>query len=278
MPFAEAQISQPAASEAMEITPDSIPYLRGFVWDLSRDARGCRQVQDAFEVAVSDDQRIDLASELHSHVWEAMKCQNANHVLQKCISTMRPSASQFIIDEIMHGGANAVGRVARHRYSCRILQRLLEHCSSEQMSGLVENLLDDAVPLATHIYANYVMQHLLEYGTEKQVHRLTQLLADHASMVGENMFGCGVLHKAFEHADQEAQVVLADAILGQAHLVMAMACSRHGNAAVKLALQVASIPQRQAALQELMAHEEVLKASRYGRALYKGLDLPNSFL
>jgi len=111
------------------------------VWRLSQDQKGCLKVQEALQGAGSDDARRAIAAELEGHVWEAMRCPHANHVVQKCIMTMRPHALQFIIDEIESRGAAGVRKIAKHQYGCRILQRLLEHCRPDQVQGLVEDLL-----------------------------------------------------------------------------------------------------------------------------------------
>merc|ERR1719162_532193 len=141
--------------------------IAGNVWALSRDPQGCRRVQRELEDAKTDHGRAVLAKELHGHVWEAIKCPNANHVLQKCIVNMRPQTSQFIIDEIMEMPGGVV-KVARHTYGCRIAQRLLEHSPSTQVKELVENLLEHTVELSMHSFGNFVMQHLLEHGTGAQ--------------------------------------------------------------------------------------------------------------
>lgn len=47
-------------------------YLRGQVWRLSRDAVGCRVVQDALELGSRE--ASDVANELQGHVLEAVMC------------------------------------------------------------------------------------------------------------------------------------------------------------------------------------------------------------
>lgn len=167
-----------------------------------------RALQQAFDEAGCDDVRVLLASELRTHAWDAMKCANANHVLQKCIGTMRPMDSQFIIDELVHAGPGAVAKAARHRYGCRVLQRLYEHCAPDQMRPISEDLVKDALPLCRHIFAKYVMQHLIEHGSDEHVAALTQMLALHAPALGADGSACAVIGKALEHSGSMAQVNL----------------------------------------------------------------------
>lgn len=243
--------------------------LLGQVWNLSRDPAGCRMVQSALENATCDDDRIAIASELQFHVWEAIKCHCANYVLQKIIHILPAKHSQFIIDEIVSGGPKAVATVARHRFGCRILQRLLEVCTASQLYGIIEALLLEAEILASHIYGNYVISHLFEHGCSlDQLSRLTLLLAEHATAVGTRGYGCAVLKKAFESPSSEDLKLLAAAILTDHALCMSIACSRNGQDAVKKALMLVEPSLRDMAVQSLLDQKTTLKASRYGRTLY----------
>jgi len=225
-------------------------------------------VQQAFDDATCDDHRVLLASELHTHVWESLKCSYANHVIQKCISTLRPIDSQFIIDELLQAGPGSVAKAAKNRYGCRILQRLFEHCSPGQLNQIADHLLIDAVSLCGHTFAKYVMQHLLEFGTSNDISRLTDILAMHAGALAADGSGCAVIGKALEQASGPSQACLVQKLLLDPGLLADMACSRHGHLAAKLALQLADPPHKWVAVNRLSDQQEKLKASRYGRVLF----------
>jgi len=261
------KVAEKRTEEDCSLEHESPTAMLGRVWKLAKDPKGCRSVQQAFEDADCDDTRAALASEFRTHVWEALKSPNANHVLQKCISTIRPLDLQFIVDELMQAGAGAVCKAARHRYGCRVLQRLLEHCPPEQKNRLVEELLTEAVTLCTHIFGNYVMQHLLEHGTEAHILGLTQILTEHGSVVCRDPHGSAVLEKCFGHASPAAQVALANSLVMEPDKLAMMGCTRHGNRAAKQALAVADLPYRNNALMALIEQKEKLRVSRYGRAL-----------
>lgn len=245
----------------------------GQVWALASDPQGTWAVQQALEEADCDDTRVALALELRSHVWDALKCPNANHVLQKCIETMN---LQFIIDELLESGPKAVVTAARDRYGCRVLQRLIEHCSPDQVERIARDLLADPVPLCKHEFGNFVLKHLLEHGTKSHISNLMKALSGHSSTVGRNLHGPGVLSKAFDYASREDQMTLASAILADLDLLASMGCSRHGHLAVMQALECAeryNMPQSSIALAALMGVGvmEKLKAKgeRYGKVLAK---------
>merc|ERR1711933_9556 len=122
-------------------------------------------VQRAFDEAATDAQREVLTSELHGHVWEAIASPFANYVLQKSISMVGPSASQYVIDEIMSTRNGSI-RASHHKYGCRVVQRLFEHCRRDQTDPLVDEILASAVEVSKSQYGMYVIWHILEEGNE----------------------------------------------------------------------------------------------------------------
>jgi len=248
--------------DAQENTAFTAAELFGNLWRISRDKDGCRFVQDYLEAA-SDADRVTLASEMHSHVWEALRCPNANFVLQKFISVLRPGqASQFILDELRKAGFS---KAARHRYGCRVLQRLLEHSGAEQKELFVEDLLADASTLCRHVYGHYVMQHLLEHGSESQVQRLCITLINDLPDVAKDAYGVAVIGSALNYAAGEEQAQLVRILLSTQGLIASIASSRHGHLAAKQALVLASNADRQAALLDLTVQQAHLKSSRLPR-------------
>merc|ERR1711920_1153398 len=97
--------------------------------------QGSRRVQEALKEAANEAVREELVSKLKGHVLEAMVCPHANFVLQKSIELSPAHSLQFVVDELK--ASNSVTRAARHKYACRILQRLFEHCCLDQIRDLV---------------------------------------------------------------------------------------------------------------------------------------------
>ena len=146
------------------------------VWDMARDRSACRDLQQALDDR-SDSGRLAIAEALKSHVWDCIGCRNANHVLQKTIIVLRSNHVQFIIDEIMQH-SNGPLIAAKHQYGCRIMERLIEHCRSDQLRPLVEALLKDVLRLSNHKFGNFVVQHIMEHGTSEQKHFIATKIMD----------------------------------------------------------------------------------------------------
>jgi pumilio RNA-binding family len=263
--YSGAQMEQDYTQWLEPVQQGHLVLEPGNVWKMAKDSQGCRFVQEAFDNASNDEERMALTAELKGHVWEALKCQNANHVMQKCISVIRPLSAQFVIDELMARGPGGAAQAARHRFGCRIIERLLEHCSLEQVSPLVQDLLTDAVAMSTHIYGNYVVSHLLEHCGPEVVLQITASLQKHVSTMPADGYAGTVIGKALSHASKESARSLALSVLQDPERLTVMACSRWGHQAVKQALQLADAPERQKACAELSWRSNRLRSSRYGR-------------
>lgn len=56
--------------------------------------------------------------------------------VQKCIECVEPSSLQFIINAF----AGQVYALSTHPYGCRVIQRILEHCTQEQTAPVLSEL------------------------------------------------------------------------------------------------------------------------------------------
>jgi len=240
----------------------NVVAVLGNVWSFSGHPQRCRIVQQAFDEA-SDTVRQTLASELHGHVWEAARCPNANHVLQRCVATVEPESLQFIIDEFMDRPGSAVIPAAKHRFSCRVILRLLEKCSSAQVRPMVDEFQESALQLCTHRYGHYAMQHVLEFGSLAQRRRLCVFLREHVQVLAGDVHGCAVLSKAL--AGDVDYLALARAVLAQPGLLVALACTSTGSATVQKLLAILPIGDRDNAGCQLCTKEDTLRSSRHGR-------------
>ena len=54
--------------------------------------------------------------------------------------------------------------LSTHPYGCRVIQRILEFCLSEQSAAILEELHSNTEALLQDQYGNYVIQHVLERG------------------------------------------------------------------------------------------------------------------
>lgn len=257
---------------------DPIGPLIGSIWQFSKDPMKCRLVQSAFDIAGCEMERAAIASELVGHVWESIDCMHANHVIQKCINTVRPEMAQFVIDELSQYGSKGVLKASRHRFGCRVMQRLFENCPEWQMAPIIEVLVDSALGLSSHTYGHYVMMHLFEYCGLNTASKLMSILRKHVSVEGWvynrtegnktnslNHRLSAVINKALTYSDEESCKPLAAMVLHELAPMLALACSRCGHSIVKKALRLVPAHERDGACIKLACCPEELRSNRYGR-------------
>lgn len=231
---------------------------------------GSRLIQRAF-VESSDEIREAMAMELRGHVWEAMGCPHANFVLQRCVVTTRCEALQFIVNELT-ATPGLTKQVACHRHGCRVLQRILEHCSPEQTARPTDDIVNSASDLSMDPYGNYVVQKVFEVGSASARRRLAQAVALRAVDLGANVYGRAVVSTALASAEEPERHSMAVALLNKPGLLPALACTWHGHFAAKWALRALRGDELEKAYQDFFVHSAQLKASKCGRNVLTVID------
>lgn len=208
--------------------------VTGRVWELSQQPQGSREVQNALVVAQDDKAVASLVGELRGHIWEASRSPHANHVLQKCIGLMRPEDLQFLVDELIPH--NLLVQASRHKYGCRIVQQLLEHCEADQIQSLAEVIIAQASHVACHPFGNYVIQHLLSHASPQRSQALREKLQKDIRVLASDPYGGAVLSKAMSVLPFDEKQALARSLIQDPSILTNLACSRHGRPAAEAAL------------------------------------------
>lgn len=273
------------AAAAAKLDDCGLQSMAGRVYELSQTAAGCRAVQQAIEEASDDGLREVLISELKGHVLELLFCPYGNYVLQKSIMTSRPAAFQFIIDEVLRQEKGSVRHVAKHKFGCRVLQRLLEYCQADQLNSIYNELAADTLLLCRHRYGTYVMKHMFEHGTASHTTMLSKSMQKSIYQVATDLNAVGVLGKALESCSEDEVALLIGGLLAEKGLLAKMARTRCGHATAKLLLEMADAPSLEEAHRQLEADVGSLRPTRYGRSvltclasLLKGAPVPSDEL
>eukprot|EP00746_Dinoflagellata_sp_MGD_P166335 gnl/MRDRNA2_/MRDRNA2_96152_c0_seq1.p1 gnl/MRDRNA2_/MRDRNA2_96152_c0~~gnl/MRDRNA2_/MRDRNA2_96152_c0_seq1.p1 ORF type:complete len:476 (+),score=71.26 gnl/MRDRNA2_/MRDRNA2_96152_c0_seq1:83-1510(+) len=212
-----------------------VAWMQPVVLDLALSANGTHVIQKALELTGGETQ-IVLSHCLHGHVRRLLDSHHGNHVLQKSIVVMPPHALQFIFHELSFFRGGWAG-VSCHRFGCRVVERLLEHCDAALTAPIVEAVVADIDSLSTHPFANYVIQHILEYvpaHRSQVVHALIQL---GVPQLAQHRVASNIIERAFDHCDIENQQAMAEAILLTPGAVVNMSFSRYGSYTVRRMLE-----------------------------------------
>jgi len=230
---------------------------------LALSANGTRVIQKALEVTGGDTQ-IKLSQCLHGRARQLLDSPHGNHVLQKSIVMMPPNAVQFIFHELSfyRGGWASV---ACHRFGCRVVERLLEHCEAGLTSSIVAAVVAEMSSLSRHPYANYVVQHILEHVPAHRSQVVNALIQVGVPMLAQHRVSSNIIERAFEHSVVENQRALAEAVLSTPYAIVEMGCSRYGSFTVRRMLEKLEGTLRYMALQQLAESIPTLRASKHGR-------------
>jgi pumilio RNA-binding family len=242
----------------------AVASMIGSVLVLSLDAIGCRIVQEALEVADHISREI-LVFEMKGHVRDAMRSPHANFVIQKIIEVMPVVTASFVSEEL----TGIAAEVARHRYGCRILCRLLEHHSGAESIAtkiLIDELLRDAAHQCHHSFARHVIDSVLEHGTPEQRHKVAVEITGDVLHNARNRNASYVVERAFGFCSTEDQRTIASKLLDSGpDRVVALAMHDCGSHVVKALLRSNCTKHAQIMRQILKAGEGRLTLSKYGK-------------
>ncbi|KAL0899574.1 hypothetical protein Bca101_083535 [Brassica carinata] len=241
-----------------------VKQLAGQMVSLSLQMYGCRVIQKALEV-IDVDQKTELTRELDGNVLKCVRDQNGNHVIQKCIESMPASRIGFIIAAFR----GQVATLSTHPYGCRVIQRILEHCSDgEETRCIIDEILESAFALAHDQYGNYVTQHVLERGKPDERRQIIEKLTGNVVQMSQHKYASNVVEKCLEHADSTERELLIEEIMGKSeednHL-LAMMKDQYANYVVQKVLEISKDEQREILVQRMKIHLESLRKYTYGK-------------
>lgn len=117
----------------------------GHVLEFSLQMYGCRVVQKAFEV-IEYPQKLVLGAELKHEVIRCVEDQNGNHVIQKVIEQLGKNDDHIAFTINAFRGRSY--DMAVHPYGCRVMQRMLEQCSQNAMTPIIEEIIPYVITLS----------------------------------------------------------------------------------------------------------------------------------
>jgi len=198
---------------------------------LALSRHGCRAVQKALEVAGGPG-RDKLVTALEPHAVELYESLHGNHVLTKIVEMMPSASLRPLIGRLVEKGPTVV---ARHRFGCRVLERLIEHCSETEIGGLVDEIIADSEAVSRHPYGNFVIQHLLEHGMPHRRAEILRKLNGFVPQLAMHRTASHVVQRALDFGSEDQQRAIVGALLkaeGTASLVE-VACTRYGSFVVE---------------------------------------------
>ncbi|XP_030740491.1 pumilio homolog 2 isoform X3 [Echinops telfairi] len=247
--------------------------IRGHVLPLALQMYGCRVIQKALESISSDQQVIsEMVKELDGHVLKCVKDQNGNHVVQKCIECVQPQSLQFIIDAFK----GQVFVLSTHPYGCRVIQRILEHCTAEQTLPVLEELHQHTEQLVQDQYGNYVIQHVLEHGRPEDKSKIVSEIRGKVLALSQHKFASNVVEKCVTHASRAERALLIDEVCcqndGPHSALYTMMKDQYANYVVQKMIDMAEPAQRKIIMHKIRPHITTLRKYTYGKHILAKLE------
>ncbi|QCE13442.1 hypothetical protein DEO72_LG11g435 [Vigna unguiculata] len=245
--------------------------LVGQILPLSLQMYGCRVIQKALEV-IELEQKAQLVHELDGNVMRCVRDQNGNHVIQKCIESIPTKKISFILSAF----CGQVAILSMHPYGCRVIQRVLEHCTDEsQCQFIVDEILESVCDLAQDQYGNYVTQHVLERGKPQERSQIISKLSGHIVELSQHKFASNVVEKCLEYGDATEREMLIAEIFGhgeQSDNLLIMMKDQFANYVVQKVIDICSEKQQAMLLSQVRIHAHALKKYTYGKHIVARLE------
>lgn len=246
----------------------AIVSLLGSVLKASFEASGCRVVQAALEFG-STWEKERIVEELRGHVWEMIESPHANFVLQKVVEVLPERAASFVGDEL----ATYAAEVARHRFGCRILCRLIEHHTmSSSTDELINELLLEIDQLIHHNFARHVVEVVLEHGGNAHRSRIAKALGMNAFENAKHRNASYVIEKALVFCSMPDACALASQILTDPDRLLMLAVHECGCHVVKAALKLQADCSGKAKA-VIRDNASMLTSTKHGQRLFDELQL-----
>uniref|UniRef100_A0A671N9A1 PUM-HD domain-containing protein n=1 Tax=Sinocyclocheilus anshuiensis TaxID=1608454 RepID=A0A671N9A1_9TELE len=214
----------------------------------------------------------DIVRELDGHVLKCVKDQNGNHVVQKCIECVQPQALQFIIDAFQ----GQVFVLSTHPYGCRVIQRILEHCTQEQTLPILEELHQHSEQLGQDQYGNYVIQHVLEHGRPEDKSKIVAEVRGKVLALSQHKFASNVVEKCVIHSSRAERALLIDEVCcqkdGPHSALYTMMKDQYANYVVQRMIDMAEPAQRKIIMHKIRPHIATLRKYTYGKHILAKLE------
>uniref|UniRef100_A0A0N5AMI7 PUM-HD domain-containing protein n=1 Tax=Syphacia muris TaxID=451379 RepID=A0A0N5AMI7_9BILA len=248
--------------------------IKGNVMTLALQMYGCRVIQKALE-SIESDQQMEILKEMEGQVLRCVKDQNGNHVVQKVIERVDPSKLQFIIDAFVQPGDNStVSSLSTHPYGCRVIQRVLEHCTEEQKRPVLDQLHLHIKDLVVDQYGNYVIQHVIEHGSMEDRDRIVQQIKGDVLRFAQHKFASNVIEKCLTCGAVNHKNALITEVCGNPNdaattPLLQMMKDQYANYVVQKMLDVADSVHRKKMMLAIKPHIPALRKYNYGKHIIK---------
>jgi len=163
--------------------------------------------------------------------------------------------------------------MVRHNFGCRIVQRILEHCSEAQKQAVLDHILRNLVSLCREQYGNYVVQHVLEHGRQEDRSKIVNLITREPLRTTCHKYGSNVVEKALLIGTLQERAAIIKAIV-QTGGIIDVLHDRFANYVLQRILDVAPPAELQMVTNILreQKHAAILGKTTFGKQILQKMD------
>jgi hypothetical protein len=250
------------------MTPEQENRLFGFflsdIQEVMDHQNACRVLQKFIEHATRDhvDQLFLAAKPEFIHLGYST---NGNHIVQRFIASL-PSRLEEIIVELKPHVVELVG----DNCGCRVVQKLFDLYTIDQLRLLVTEILGAAADLATNQYGNYVVQTILERGPDEDVVCLIRAFAGCFYRFSVHKFASNVIEKCIRRSSQSHRDAIFEEIIGkdrhwETDRILRMVGDQFGNYVIQRIIEFGTEDQQAVIYDVVYENYEELTKQQYSR-------------
>jgi len=170
-----------------------------------------------------------------------------------------------IAEEMLGAGPE----IARHRYGCRVLCRLVERHFGRAVAHvdeLIEELLAEGAELSRHTFGHYVMEIMLQHGSAHHRRQICAALSAELMRNAKNRSATYVVERALAVCDEEDSRPMVQNLFGSSESLVSLVENQFGCHVAKAFLKMQCV-----CLNEMLCRIDAaspkLQKNKYGRRL-----------
>ncbi|XP_072982737.1 uncharacterized protein [Typha latifolia] len=230
---------------------------------ISLNTHGTRAVQKLIGALKTRQQIALVVSALQPGFLDLIKDLNGNHVIQRCLQSLKSHDNKFIFD----AAATHCVDIAKHRHGCCVLQRCIDNSSGEDRAKLVAEISANGFELAQDAFGNYVVQYVLDLEIPLAIANLASQFEGRYVQLSMQKFSSNVVEKCLKvfTEDGKAAVILELLSFSQFEELLQ---DPYANYVIQSALQNSKDSLHAALVEAIRPHAPVLRTSPYSKRIF----------
>ncbi|KAL9553737.1 hypothetical protein MBANPS3_003133 [Mucor bainieri] len=256
-------------------TPEQIEALvqkmKGHILELTCEPFGCHVVQRALD-CVDETSKASLVSELLVRIPETITHKYACHVWQKVFEIRWQHSPPPIMKHIHQALEHQWDRVALDETGSLVIQNIFENMTEIDKRPILNEVLDNIVPIAKGQWGNWVVQHILEHAEKNDDReRAFQVVIDESVQLSMDQFASKVVERALRIGGQRFMKKFIQYISNNnancrpRMALIDIASDQYGNYVVQWLINNACEDQKVFICRLIKRHMVSLRGSKYGQ-------------